>query len=511
MKWSGRTAQRAPRAAARTLALAGVLAASGIAAGTASAAGGGQALGGRSVETTLAYRCHFPSGLRPLRVTVVAGLPGTAKTGRPIQPTDVRLTIALPRAAVTDLAKLDFTTVSAYTRLSIDAMDGPSGTSVVWPGASRRAVSVPASGGLVLRTSGRAPSLTPALPGNILLTAAGLALTLTPGTADIAPGSPPTPEPAVGPNQGATTAPSAGTALQVPCELAKGQQATLATVVVTGAAAPRSRHAAHVTLCPGFPKNGLKLNPRFPPPKPPVPIKPGSSPEPGCADTGGYADARKLLGAALIQPGLAYVDLFVRTLVDFDPTVNYAQFDNAAQLNFHGLHEFPPSTATFLTFGFVPTTATIALIEHGTIDIFAVGPASPAGCPPPKSCHTVATVASRLSVRILPGSVMVNGVPLNVGTHCESAAFDAIVTGSDATNPPYIVTTGGPLQGIVTIPPFHNCGVGENLDPIFNAAISGPRNFNLLTQGKVCFVLGGGTCNKKGLPVPPTPLRKVTG
>ncbi len=512
MNWSGRTVRRVPKAAARTLALAGMLAAGGIAAGTASAAGGGQAPGGQSVAATLAYRCRFPSGPRPVRVTVTAGLPGTARTGQPIQPTGARLTIALPRTAITDLARLGSTTLSAYTRLSVDAMDGPNGTSVVWAGATRRAASVPATGGPALRTSGRVPTLTPALPGNVLLTAAGLSLTLTPGTASTAPGSPPTPVPAGGPNQTPTPTPtpSAGTALRVPCELARGQQATLATVAVTGAAARRSRHSAPVTLCPGFPKNGLKLNPRFPPPKPPVPIKPGSSPEPGCADTGGYADARKLLGAALIQPGFAYVDLFVRTLVDFDPKVNYAQFDNAAQLNFHGLHEFPPSTATFLTFGFVPTTATIALIEHGTIDIFVVGPASTA-CPPPKNCHTVATVASRLSVRILPGSVTVNGVPLDVGSHCESAPFDAIVTGSDATNPPYIVTTGGPLQGIVTIPPFHHCGVGEDLDPIFNAAISGPRNFNLLTQGKVCFVLGGGTCTKKGLPVPPKLLRKVTG
>jgi hypothetical protein len=315
-----------------------------------------------------------------------------------------------------------------------------------------------------------------------------------------------------GPNPGGTTAPSAGTALRVPCELAKGQQAGLATVTVTGPAARHSRRAAAVTLCPGFPTNGLKLNPRFKPPKPPVPIKPGSSPEPGCAYTTGYADARKLQGAALLQPGLTYVSLFVRTLIDFDPKVNYAQFDNAAQLNFHGLHEFPPSTATFLTFGFVPTTASIALIEHGTINIFAVGPANKTFCKPKQPCATIATVASRLSVKILPGTVNVNGVPLDVGSQCESAPFDAIVTGSDESNPPYVVTTGGPLTGLVNIPKFSHCGVGEDLDPIFNAAISGPQNFNLLTQGKVCFVFGGGTCdNKTGLPIPPKPLREVSG
>jgi len=65
---------------------------------------------------------------------------------------------------------------------------------------------------------------------------------------------------------------------------------------------------------------------------------------------------------------------------------------------------------------------------------------------------------------------------------------------------------------MVNIPPFHDCGVGENLDPIFNAAISGPRNFNLLTQGAVCFVEGGGVCDPgTGLPEIPTPIRKVTG
>jgi hypothetical protein len=46
------------------------------------------------------------------------------------------------------------------------------------------------------------------------------------------------------------------------------------------------------------------------------------------------------------------------------------------------------------------------------------------------------------------------------------------------------------------------------LDPIFNAAISGPQNFNLLTQGPVCFLVGGGgTCP----PPKPTPLHSVSG
>jgi hypothetical protein len=209
------------------------------------------------------------------------------------------------------------------------------------------------------------------------------------------------------------------------------------------------------------------------------------------------------------------VDLFVRTVTSFTNKFDYAEFDNAAELDFHGKHEFPPSTATFLTFGFVPTTATIQLIEHGTINIFAIGPAGfqrPCKPNPFRSCHTIATVFSRLSITILPGSVKVNGVPLNVGSHCQTPAFDVKVVGSDATNPPYRVNTGGPLAGLASVPKFKGCGVGENLDPIFNAAISGPRNFQLLTQGPVCFLAGGGVCNAKtGLPVKPVPLRVVFG
>ena len=117
-------------------------------------------------------------------------------------------------------------------------------------------------------------------------------------------------------------------------------------------------------------------------------------------------------------------------------------------------------------------------------------------------------------MRIVPGSVKVNGVPLDVGSHCETPPFDAILTGSSATNPPYSVQIGGPLTGKVTIPHFKNCGSGEKLDPIFNAAISGPRNFNLLTQGVVCFVHGGGLGCEPKTPdsrIAGKPLRKVIG
>jgi hypothetical protein len=540
MKWTRRTARRAPRAVARVAALAGMLAASGLAAGVASASGS-HPTAATAAAVSLTYRCRFPSGSQPATVAVTASLPTVATTGKPIQPTGVTLTMTLPPAAVSALAGLHSATVSATTRLTVGASEGPRGISLVWLGTTKRPVLRPAHRSLNLITTGTVPSVTAMSPGEIALTAAGLSITFTAGKAATpAPGpaatTPPPAPPANGPIAGGPTAGSltagsptaggraavpttGGTAqgpFQVTCNLAPGQHAELGAVLVTGKPRPGARHAA-VTAgkCPPLPKGGLKFNPRFPLPPP---IKaPGTQiihfPEKGCAFTTGYADARKLKGAILLTPAFTNVELTVREIVNFNPSVNFAELDNVAQLDFHGLHEFPPSTATFLTFGFVPTTATVALVEHGTINILAIGPAIPNGCKPNKfqNCVTTATVLSRLSVNILPGTVKVNGVPLNVGTRCQTPAFDAIVVGLSSSNPPYSVQDGGPLTGQVTIPKFRNCGVGENLNPIFDAAISGPRNFNLLTQGVVCFVTGGLGCNKQGLPVPPTPLRKVSG
>jgi uncharacterized protein DUF6801 len=507
MSWSERTARRASKVAPRALALAGLLAASGIVAGTASAAGGSQAPDRTAAVTALAYQCRFPSGSRPVEVTVTAGLPSAGRTGRPIQPTGVRLTIALPQATVADLAGLHSTTLTAATVLGIDATNGPSGTSVTWPGVTGRAVDVPARGGMVLKTSGRVPSLTPTLPGDVRLTASGLSLTLAPAKADAAPSPSVTPPvPGSGPVKGSTPTPAATarTVLQVNCAPAHGQLAILATVPVTGAAArAATRHSAAKSFCPPQPKGGLKLNPKFPPPKPPKGSKvthPTS--QPGCAYVVGYSDVRKLKGSALVGPGLTNLNLTVRLVVKLTKP-SYFEFDNAGLLEFKPcptckvVHGLPPAHATFLGFGFVPVSATLQLTEIGTTNVFAIGTAS---------SLTINRIFSEVSLRVY--DVKVNGVPLNVGPHCQSAHPIVLsLIGSPNSIPPYSIQGGGPLTGEITIPPFAGCGVGENLDPLFTASISGPGNFIVLTQGIPCFVVGGLGCP----PVIPKPIRKVTG
>ena len=85
--------------------------------------------------------------------------------------------------------------------------------------------------------------------------------------------------------------------------------------------------------------------------------------------------------------------------------------------------------------------------------------------------------------RIQVSDVTVNGTPLNVGQHCRTAVPTNVVLTSNAG---YDVTKGGVLSGNITIPPFTGCGVGENLDPLLTASISGPGNFVQLTQGPTC-------------------------
>jgi uncharacterized protein DUF6801 len=532
MKWTRRTARHAPRAAA----LAGMVAVTGLAAGAASASGS-HPTAARAAAVSLTYRCRFPSGPHAVTVGVTASVPATAKTGKPIQPTGVALTIALPPAAASALASLHSPTVGAVTRLTVSASEGPSGTSVVWPGTTRLPVHRPARGGLSLTTAGPVPPVTASSPGEVLLTAADLSVSFTGGPAT-APAPAPAPARPTAPAGGTAAASGAGRAqatpaasgpatvpspsanahppLQVTCALAPGQRASLGAVLVTGKAHRAAATAgAAVGKCPKLPPGGLKLNPRFPPPPHPPPTLEAHQPSQGCAFTTGYADVRKLKGAALIAPALTNVDLTITALENTKPKIDFIELDNVAELDFHGKREFPPSTATFLSFGFVPTTATIELVEHGTINIFAVGPAGIQGshCKPNKwrTCDNIATAFSRLSVQVVPGSVKVNGVPLDVGTDCGTPQFDAVLTGSSATNPAYNVQFGGPLLGTITIPKFRNCGVGDKLDLIFNAAISGPRNFNLLTQGQVCFVQDALDCGPDKGPIPPKPLRKVSG
>ena len=497
--------------AARAAALVAMVAASGVVAVAAGAtAGPGRPAAQQTATLRLSYACHSPAGTGQAAVRLTATLPARGTAGKPLQPTGVTLTMTVPHPVLSYLANRGAATVTATGRLTMTvAGAGQRAASVTWPGTVP-ATKVPAAGSLTLTASGTVPTLAAGTRGTLTLSAGQAGLVLAPQAAKIQPGArqgtlasqTPTPGPAPTPSPTPTPSAAAPAATTVPvtCTPDRGQRMTLATIPVAAAPAARKTHRAASAkhFCPPQPKGGLKLNPKFPIPKPPKgsqTIKP--PPEPGCAFIVGYSNVQKLKGAALVGPGLSNLAVAVK---EFVKQPNYFQEDSAGQLEFKPCptckiqHALPPSKATFLAFGFVPVSATMQLTEIGTINIISIG----AGF-----SLTSNTVWSQVSLRV--HDVKVNGVPLPVGPHCGASKPILLKLSGDPTgHPPYALQTGGPLTGNITIPKFTGCGVGQNLNPIFNASIAGPKNFVLLTQGPPCFITGGGFgCPPKN----PKPIR----
>jgi hypothetical protein len=467
-----------------------VLAATGVAVGARAAIG--SAAGPQTVRDSLAYTCTFPSGQQRVSVMVAATFPAAGTAGRPIQPSGTQVTVTLPHPAVADLTALHAATVSAIASLTVEVSQASRSGATTWAGLTAPGTPVPAKGALPLTAPDTAGPVTIATPGDVTFSAAGLSLVLRPQQAN-----------------GTATRPAV---MRVPCTLSPGQDAALATMPVTGATGtqasgqaagslPRAALSTGTKYCPPLAK-ALKLNPRFPPP----PFPPGSiilhSPgvPPYCAYAEGFSDVRKLNGAAFLGPGLTNISAFLNSAYDYSPKINYFQQDSAGEFSYHGMRQFPPAKATFLGFGFMPTSAVMQLSEIGTINIVTVGPAT--ACPPIcPALPTITTVSSRVVLRIY--DVTVNGAPLNVSPHCQTAPFDVVLYGRSDSSPPYQFSTGGPLTGTVTIPSFTGCGVGENLDPLFTGAVSGPGNYIKLTQGAVCEQPSGLFCPPKK----PKPIR----
>jgi hypothetical protein len=230
-------------------------------------------------------------------------------------------------------------------------------------------------------------------------------------------------------------------------------------------------------------RQGIKLNPHFPMPKPPKKAtRTTLAQQPGCTYIAGFTNARKLGEAAFVGP--AYNDLVIALVTYFYDVPEYLQDRNAGLPQYDGQPEFPPTRATLLGFGFMPVSATLQLSETGTFNaIFLQREHGKFGCKKPKGFCAVTTVTARLDLHL--SDVNVNGVPLNVGSNCQTATpFTVTLKGQ---YPAYQITNGGPLTGTVNIPPFKGCHNGtDNLDPIFTASVSGAGNETLLTQARPC-------------------------
>lgn len=215
----------------------------------------------------------------------------------------------------------------------------------------------------------------------------------------------------------------------------------------------------------------------------------------------GYANAVKLDGAAALGP--AFMKVLLNKRYINDSCAATVDVTSEVEFEYEGRRQLPPSRATFLTYGFMPTSATMVLEQ--------VGP------PAAVQTHTVTntpsypeetTVTAQLSMRL--SDVQVNGVPMDVGPNCRTARpFEQVLRGYGQSYPQsgYLVAFGGSLTGYAHIPPFEGCGVDEDLDAVFTAAISSAGknadNFTKMTQAPLCVATNpeGPDCPPK-IPVP---------
>jgi hypothetical protein len=451
---------RGPRRVGVVGALALLTAVLGGAAGIAAAAGSG---GTHPARLGLGLACRFPSGTYPVSAVIEASFPDSTVAGGQIRPAGVRVSLRLPQTITASLRKAGASTVSASGSLAVTRSTGGSASLARWPLRAATASQLPATGSLQIAAAGRPAAVAASAAGTVTFAASGLDLTLSPRTA-------------------AGSAASPGTVLAA-CAPERGASTLLASVVVSQASASPGSAASQ-------PAKAAKHKGKIP--KGCGHIKVVGSGIANCAYITGYSNVRKLYGAALLQPappmkpGLINVDLGYKTVLEPTKIIAYSKGQlywaghYPTSLHYDGHEGLPPVRSTFLTFRFMPVTATLVLLENGPINIVSVSGKSP---PYP----ITVTTTTRVSIHVY--DVSVNGKPLDVGWSCQSkkpAPLKLIGHGTNAGPTGYTVSTGGPLAGFLRIPSFVHCGVTENLDPLLTGTISGPRNYVKVTQGKLC-------------------------
>ncbi|CAM5471406.1 hypothetical protein SBADM41S_08500 [Streptomyces badius] len=143
----------------------------------------------------------------------------------------------------------------------------------------------------------------------------------------------------------------------------------------------------------------------------------------------GYANAAKLDGAAALGPAFMKVVLNKRYIND--SCASTVDVSSEVDFDYRGKRQLPPTKATFLSYGFMPTTATMTLEQVG----------------PPAAIHTrtpvtntptypeETTVTAQLVMRL--SDVEVNGVPLDVGPDCRTERpFEQVLKGYGQSYPP---------------------------------------------------------------------------
>ncbi|MFF5261191.1 DUF6801 domain-containing protein [Actinomadura viridis] len=457
-----------PGRLARTAAIASVVLVAGLIPGAGVALGDTQ-----RADVGIGYTCRLPSAPAPVDVRVKALFPATGKIGTPARTDDVALTVTIPRESLGDLTKDDAVSVAGTARLQTLWTQAEQPLSVEWPGLTVPEKKLPQDGALVLKASGQVPTTAVTKAGDLVVSAGELTFRLQTRNAG-----------------GAVTSPGG---LSFSCVPDLGQDTTLVTVPVTGpeqapvttspgggeAPARTGPRVRNDDVCPPMPEP--KLNPKFPVPEPPPGVDPSPiAPDYSCAWVEGHANVNKLKGASALKGKASVIiglDQFFKAETPPEDPHGYTQARTIA------LSYLNSTQSTFLTFGFMPTTATMEITQIGTANAIAIGPAAVASPRP-----TITTVTAEASIRLR--DVKVNGTPMDVGPNCKTARpVRLTLTGDNTADPSYEVALGGRLSGTADVPAFSGCGVDDDLDRLLTASVSGKGNYVRLTQGPVCYIV----------------------
>ncbi|MFF3305235.1 DUF6801 domain-containing protein [Streptomyces sp. NPDC002908] len=452
---------------------------------------GAQAAPGvQEIDAELAYTCDFPEGDQPVKVRLAVKVPEAARAGQTIQPEEMALDLTLPEAASAALAESGAAAVSAEAQLSVDVVQEGRQARAEWAGTASEAVPVPEAGELTLRTAGGVPYVRPGAPGDLEFRASDLSVELAVKNADGVPAEPPT--------------------LSVRCAVDADQETALATVGVEGGDETPTPAPSSSDEWPDDEEQGQSVAPEVGKRA----KESASAAAPPCvgdplnaegrdmvAYVAGYANVTKLDGATKFPPACARIHTYDgQNWFEF-PYV-HAVLNAAIVLDYKGKPQLPPTTGTFLTFGFMPTTATLEMtqippepnspedrnvVSHGITDLLNGG-------------FTKTTTSVDMDFVLRLHDVKVNGVALDVGKSCRTERpFRLSLTGLGTWDPEkgndgYTVITGGELTGSVTIPPFEGCGVDEDLDSLFTASLSGSPGFVKQVQGAPCVPSTAAAC-----------------
>lgn len=426
----------------------------------------GGAARAQEADAALTYACRLPSGTsQEVGVRVRGTFPATGTAGRPVRPGRVTATVTIPEAALPEVGALGGASVAGTAELGVSVRQNGRAAPATWPGLVTPATPVADGADLVLAASGDVPPATPAGTGDLTFTAGDLALELSPR--DAHGGMPEDAKPAI----------------TIGCE--PSGEHVLATVPVAGGADPA--RPAPPSAAP--PKTGKRAAAGAPGETPAECGKftgPDDDWYPGCVYLSGFSNVTKLKGAAILNDP----EFGRPALTD----LVYALTDTGASVRQRFVSPLR-SRSTFLTFGFMPTTATMEMTQR------PLGPGADYGTFEAVSDMQTGIQAvsahMRMSIRI--SDVSVNGAPLNVGGNCRTATDADIALKGRMTS----VLEGGMLDGSFSIPRFTGCGIGEDLGPLFNGTVSGPGNLLRVSLGATCIPDADIGCP----PVVPTPAR----